>query len=276
MNKIQIENHDFYYLDSDDPVISNLKTKKLYGLSNYILLKHFSQNAQGWIIDCGAHIGTFSFVPAIEQNKILLIEAATQNYECLELTFKHFTNAIIEKAIVLDKKQNCNFSSDYGPFGSPVLEDSGSEQSTTIDEICNKHNIDSVSMIKIDIEGFEEEAIIGAQDTINKNKPIMLLEINGHCLRIRNKKPLSIFQKIEDMNYFSFIINGNILIPINKNDKFPFCVTDVLCIHRDNIHKYIGFCKISDQLSNDDIEKILEHNYAQSNEDCKKYFQTIV
>lgn len=277
MNSIKIYDKDFYYIDSNDPVISALKNHQLFGINNYLLLKRFSLDATGWIIDCGAHIGTFSFLPAIqEQNQILLIEGADQNYECLKLTFKNFANTILENAIILDKQQNCNFSTDYGPFGSPDISSDGKKQSETIDNLCKKHNIDKVSMIKLDIEGFEQEALIGAEHIIQSTKPVILLEINGHCLRMRNKKPQEVLQTIQDIGYLSFIHHGSELIPVETNKKFPFCVMDVLCIHKDNISKYIGISKFLDYLPDTEINKILEQNYINSNEDCQKYFQSLI
>lgn len=276
MDKLTIYNHDFYYLDSNDPVVHGIKNGQLYGLTNYLFLKHYTKDLSGWIIDCGAHIGTFSFVPVLEKHKVLLIEAAKQNLQCLNATFASFDNAIVEKAIVLDKKQNCDFPTNYGPFGFPQIKDEGAEESETIDNICKKHNIDKISMIKIDIEGFEEEALTGATEIISLNKPVMLLEINGYCLKLKNKKPFDILQKLSDINYIAFINNNQTLIPVDKYKKFPFCVTDVLCIHKDKIYEYIGSANFSEYLSDNEITKILEHNYAKSNEDCREYFSSIV
>ena len=274
MEKTIIADNDFYYIDSNDPVIGSLKNGQLYGANNYFLLRHFSRQEHGWIIDCGAHIGTFGFVPAIEDKQTLLIEAAQQNCECLRATFKPFNNVIIEQSIILDKKQKCDFSTTYGPFGSPQIKEDGSQYSSTIDEICLKNNIDTVSMIKIDIEGFEEEALSGATNIIESNKPVMMLEINGHCLRLINKKPFNILEKLEQLNYMTFIVNNDILIPIDKKEKFPFCVIDVLCIHKDNIHKYIGSTNFAKYIP--DIDSIIKQNYSNSNDDCKKYFQSIM
>ena len=129
-------------------------------------------------------------------------------------------------------------------------------------------------MIKIDIEGFEEEALSGATNIIESNKPVMMLEINGHCLRLINKKPFNILEKLEQLNYMTFIVNNDILIPIDKKEKFPFCVIDVLCIHKDNIHKYIGSTNFAKYIP--DIDSIIKQNYSNSNDDCKKYFQSIM
>ena len=38
-------------------------------------------------------------------------------------------------------------------------------------------NLDNISVIKIDVEGFELEVLTGALETIRKNKPVIILEI---------------------------------------------------------------------------------------------------
>lgn len=275
MNKTTIYNNDFYYIDSEDPVIHVLKNGQLFGLQNYALIKSFAKNQRGWIIDCGAHIGTFSFVPVLENKNVLMIEAANKNYECLENTFKKFKNSITEKAIVLDSVRSCEFSSDSGPFGSPIDTSSGNLTSDTIDNICDKHNIVDVSILKIDIEGFEGEALLGSLKILRSSKPVMLLEINGHCLRLRNKTPYYILKIIEDLDYYSFIYNNGTLIPIDKNQKFPFCVIDIVCIHKEHIGLYLGSINFAKYLQNNEIDQILSHNYNNSNEDCIKYFDSI-
>lgn len=275
MNKITIYNNDFYYFDSDDPVVETLKQGQLFGLYNYSLIKSFVTNTNGWIIDCGAHIGTFGFVPVLENRNVLMLEAADQNYKCLKHTFKNFKNAKVEKSIILDSVKACDFSTDYGPFGSPIIGSSGSLTSDTIDNICQKNNIQDVSILKIDIEGFEKEALLGAKNTLEKSKPVMLLEVNGHCLRLRNQKPYDVLQALEELNYCSFIPNNELLIPVNKNKKFPFCVIDIVCIHRDNIHLYLGSVPFVKYLQDNDIDAILSQNYINANVDCIRYFDSI-
>ncbi|WP_051299438.1 FkbM family methyltransferase [Arthrobacter castelli] len=48
---------------------------------------------------------------------------------------------------------------------------------TTIDAWCQAHDIDTVSFIKVDVEGFEPKVLDGAAGTIAASHPSLLLEI---------------------------------------------------------------------------------------------------
>lgn len=276
MNKTTIDNRDFFYFDNDDPVVDYLKRGDLYGKNNYKIGMIYCQDNDGYIIDCGAHIGTFGFTPALENKNILMIEAAPKNMECLKETFKDLPNAIVEHQIILDDVKQCSFSHDSGPFGFVTDPTSGSRVSTTIDLLCEKHNISKVSFIKYDIEGYEIEALKGSFNTLNKNKPLLLLEVNGHCLRIRDKRPYDIIDTLEDLGYFSFFRNNtNALIRVNKHSKFPFCVMDIICIHKDKLSDYIGKFIFGPHLDEKTIESIIQQNVPRANNECKEYFKTI-
>lgn len=272
MNKTKIRNHDFFYFDSDDQIISDLKSNKLYGLGNYLAVKELISDGEEYIIDCGAHIGTFSFVPALENKNILMIEAAGSNVACLRSTFKNFKNTIVEQAIVLDEIQNCNFDSEYGPYGNASICSDGKKVSNTIDNLCDKHNINKVSAIKIDIEGYEEEAILGAKKTIQNNKPILYLEINSYCLFTRKQEPEKILRRLDELGYSIFFQYKNRLIPISPRKLFPFCVVDVICIHKDKINNFYKKNNFSRYLTDKELKDIRNIQERNSNEQCREYF----
>lgn len=276
MNKASIDNHDIFYYESDDPVVDHLKKGYLYGKNNYQIGMIYLQDTDGYIIDCGAHIGTFGLTPATENKPILMIEAAPKNIECLNETFKNLPSAIVEHQVILDTVKQCDFSHDSGPFGFVQENNSGSRTSTTIDHLCSKHNIQKVCFIKYDIEGYEIEALLGSENTLQQNKPLLILEVNGHCLRIRNKKPYDIIDTLENLGYLSFIRNQhNALIRVNKNDKFPFCVMDIICIHEDKIANYLGNFIFGPYLDQNTIEQIIQQNIPRANNECQEYFKTI-
>lgn len=277
MNKIIISNHDFYFYDSEsDNVVQYLKHGHLYSSENYAIALMYLKNIEGTIIDCGANIGTFSFNPVLDGKSVLLIEAANKNVECLKATFKNFSNAIIEQAVVLDSVKKCDFLSDGGPFGMVTMNSDGVRTSSTIDQICDKYKIEQVALIKCDIEGYEIEALLGSTGILEKNKPLIISEINGYCLWLRNKTPKDMLDTIDRINYYAFFRDRDgSLIPINSSDKFPFCVIDIVCIHKDNIHKHIGDIVYRKYLTNDNINNIIDANITTANKDCMEYFNTL-
>lgn len=274
MDKINIGGQDVYYIDSDDPVVYYLKKGVLYGESNFKLLDQLIFQASGTILDCGSHIGTFA-IPASKTYDVVCVEGATDNCKCLFLTFKDKDNVKVVIRPLAEKVKNCSFSTDDGPFGMLVEDENGSYTTTTIDEIVEDHKISDLVGIKLDIEGGEINALLGAQTTLSKQCPPMLVEVNGHCLRLNGKLPQDLFGVIDSLGYNIYLyINGHI-IQINPQKKYPFCVSDVMCIHKSKIELYSPVFQNAREMTDDEIAMFLDLNYKNSNQDCKNYFDTI-
>ena len=77
--------------------------------------------------------------------------------------------------------------------------------------------IENIGFIKIDVEGHELEVIEGAKETIIKNKPVLLIEIEKR----HSKKPVEeTIGKINNLEYDCFFVKDKKLIPIEKlNNK---------------------------------------------------------
>ena len=77
--------------------------------------------------------------------------------------------------------------------------------------------IEDIGFIKIDVEGHELEVIEGAKETIIKNKPVLLIEIEKR----HSKKPVEeTIDKINNLEYDCFFVKGKKLIPVEKlNNK---------------------------------------------------------
>ena len=274
MKYVEINSEKFYYYESDDPVIQHLVTKKqLFGYGNFKLLFDFILNKNLALVDCGAHIGTFSFVPAINNMRVLAIDGAEKNVECLRKTFEGKDNIIVEHQILLDDIKKCSFTDDYGPYGSAYESNDGNVESNTLDNLINKHNL-QVGAIKYDIEGNEIEALLGSKETLEKYKPPLLLEVNGHCLRLHNKTPKDLFQILEDFNYKCYLPIDSGLMCINKNNKWPLCVSDIIAVHKDNMYNYLQY-PILEPFTQNHIEDLIGQQYKNSNDDCKQYFDTL-
>jgi len=271
----EINGKSIYYIDSEDPVVRYIKNKQLYGYHNWVILNKFilDTNENSYILDCGSHIGTFSFIPAMFDNKkMILIDGASKNTDCLEKTFNGISNVEIHNKILLDSSRKCSFNSDYGPFGSAKNDDNGAFTSSTIDDIVDGR---PVSAIKLDIEGNEAQALLGATKTLNSNKPPMLIEVNGHCLRLQNRRPKDLFDVLDSIDYRYFLIDGQNLINIDKEEIFPFCVIDIIAIHKDIVQKYSNKYNFSKPIPKFQLISIAKNGYDNSNEDCKKYFDTM-
>lgn len=49
---------------------------------------------------------------------------------------------------------------------------------TTLDAFCAEHGIEQIDVLKIDVEGAEREALLGAEATLERCRPLLLMEAN--------------------------------------------------------------------------------------------------
>ncbi len=77
-----------------------------------------------------------------------------------------------------------------------------------------------ISFIKIDVEGHELEVIEGAIATINKNKPILLVEIEE---RYSKRKVIDTIKFVNALGYKSYYFNEKELINTATLMNFDSC-----------------------------------------------------
>lgn len=260
-----VDGHRIWYYDSEDPVISYLKNGILYGKNNFNLLDQFIEKTDGVVLDCGAHIGTFT-APCSEKYRTIAIEGAHKNIENLERTFEMYGNVHVIHAILSDSKKRCRFSTDGGPFGSIIEDANGDLESSVLDDII----FNPVVGIKMDLEGGEYEALLGARRILKEYSPPIVLEINGHCLRLNNKKPADIFNLLTSLNYQCYFMINKMILKINPNKIWPFCVYDIVALPKGTIQYSVR------ELTDYEINYLCVRGYEQSNEDCKNYYRSIM
>jgi len=257
-----------YFNDNGCNVENWLKQGLLYGEPNYKVLQSLVIE-EGWMVDAGAHIGTFSFSPAFANIPIITIEGCHNNVLCLHETFKE-TSAEVHEAILADRVKRCRFSRDTGPFGWLIDDPDGDCTTNTIDNIVSGRHVNA---LKLDIEGGEIDALDGAKETLTASKPPILMEVNGYCLMQHDHRSEDLLKKVSEFGYVIFAQLHDQIFRVDPNKLFPFCNIDVICIHEDNLNKY-SFAN-SRSLEQFELEDIAYQVCKQSNDDCKSYFKKI-
>ena len=134
------------------------------------------------VLDCGAHVGTFTRA-ALEAGAKLVV-AIDPSPPVLEALRRNVAEGVAEGRVLIvekgvwDREDTLPFIMTPDNHGTHHLSlEASDEQSvinvplTTIDNLVAELNLDRVDFIKMDIEGAEQKALMGAQDTLAKYKP---------------------------------------------------------------------------------------------------------
>ena len=161
------------------------------------------------IIDCGANIGLASlfFLSKFPDARIIAIEPEENNFHILKQNLKYYKNVTCIKKGLWNKAANLEIiDNGWGEAGF-VIEESPipSEktiQAISIEEIIDQFHLSEIDILKIDIEGSEEQVFLNASKWINKIN-IIFCEIH------ENLKP-GLTNKIESQlnSDFNFIMHG--------------------------------------------------------------------
>lgn len=125
-------------------------------------------------LDLGAYTGdtVLDFIKRVENyNEIIAVEPDTKNFKKLSFNTKDFKNVTLFNTGISDSVKIAPFSM-CGGRNSTSDKGKTEIRFLSVDEICRGKN---VTYIKMDVEGEEENTILGAKETIEKCKPKMLV-----------------------------------------------------------------------------------------------------
>jgi FkbM family methyltransferase len=137
------------------------------------------------VLDAGANVGVFTRKALLfGASKVIAIEPGPENIEALRLTFAPEIadgRVVIYPKGIWDKDDVLKLSVDpidsaRDSFVRPI--DNAqfiSVPLTTVDKLVEELHLPRVDFIKMDIEGAEQKAVIGARNTIAKFRPRMAL-----------------------------------------------------------------------------------------------------
>jgi FkbM family methyltransferase len=132
------------------------------------------------VIDCGAHIGGFTRIALLAgASLVIAVEPEKSNVVAFRRNFaealKNGKVVLVEKGVWDSRGRLPLHLSSVGDSHSVAIgQDSGKDQTielTTIDALVGDLKLPRVDFIKIDIEGAEKNALLGAKQTLKRARP---------------------------------------------------------------------------------------------------------
>ena len=199
-------NKKSFILTDNDTIISN-ELKKGNEWEPYMLeyfQKYIKHNST--VIDIGSNIGThtINIAKMFPDTIIHAFEPLDLHYDILNQNIKinNLSNVTTYKKGLSNKKgvmyePNINFCKpdNFGGFGLQEQKSNKPVDIITLDSL----SIENISFIKCDVEGHELNVLEGAIETIEKNKPTLIVEVwqQNHKFFFNS----NLYKKLKSMNY---------------------------------------------------------------------------
>jgi FkbM family methyltransferase len=152
------------------------------------------------IIDAGANIGIYTLPFSILANngQIFAFEP-TDTIKMLEENIKRYNlSNVVLINYPLGSKTEIKQDNIYKIWGSPP--ENKLYNFTTIDDFCLNQKIERLDLIKIDVDSYDYEVLLGAEKTLKKYDPYVIVELN-QALLLRNHNPQEAIELMNDLGY---------------------------------------------------------------------------
>ncbi len=130
-------------------------------------------------IDIGANVGLWACDLVKSFNHVVAFEPVAEFRECFKLNVQG-SNYTVEPVALGRAESLIEMNIVQGNTGHSHINPASMGKGTIPLKTLDSYNFENVDMIKIDVEGFEEEILAGAMETIRKNKPVIVVEQQKH------------------------------------------------------------------------------------------------
>lgn len=137
-------------------------------------------------IDVGGQVGLTTVMAATiigPEGRVIAIEPDTYNYKMLRRSLR-LNNLSNVKTFNLAAGDECGEAVFENETLSGLTQKASDGESgrkvkiTTIDELVRNEGLKSLSFLKIDIDGPDFKALLGAKETIGRHRPVIVIEVS--------------------------------------------------------------------------------------------------
>lgn len=176
--------HGFWFPDYDDHFPRLLaKSLKNDGVARYQWRARDTAieacDQKRLCIDIGGNVGLWSCDLVKHFDHVIAFEPVQQFIECFTKNVQA-TNYTIHRMALGRSESFIDMNIVEGNTGHSHINKDSFGKGTIPLKTLDSFNFENIDMIKIDVEGFEEEILAGAMETIKRNKPILVIEQQKH------------------------------------------------------------------------------------------------
>lgn len=144
------------------------------------------------VYDVGANVGFFTVIAArlSPQGRVVAFEPLFENLEHIRhnIVLNNFQNIIVRSEALSDIDAQAQFQVSAEPTWGKLVsvgKDAGLKAGTIevkvsrLDSLVEAGEIPTPDLIKIDVEGAEAQVLRGAERTLRKARPLLLIELHG-------------------------------------------------------------------------------------------------
>ena len=136
------------------------------------------KNRKNVAIDIGAHCGFWSFYLGGNFKKVYAFEPVEIFRDCFKKNIPHENVEVIPVALGNDNgfvSMNVELKNTGATHVSNKLNEADKVTIKKLDD----YDLNDIDFIKIDVEGYENQVVLGAKETLIRNKPIVIVEQKG-------------------------------------------------------------------------------------------------
>lgn len=175
------------------------------------LFLHYLTNSVQ-LLDVGSHWGSFTLAALISKGqsaRSICIEASADAASVLKTNLMlnglnhhvEVVNAACGPCVGRLKMLTTGAGgADYFVVPQDDRSDTISVPQVSIDSVCSNKSY-APTHVKIDVEGFEEEVLTGAGESLRRHRPVVFLELHGDLIRRRGKDALTVLDLLERYGY---------------------------------------------------------------------------
>ncbi len=180
------------------------------------------------IFDVGANIGYYAVQFAqVSGGSVYAFEPGSYQFNMLKrnLDLNKSSGVIPEKKIVSDSLGNKRiyFSGISNTGASSLVKETGSFEdvtSVTLDVYCREHDINSIDLIKIDVEGYEMSVLRGLKEMIGQQRvKHLFIEIHDENLKKAGTSAVELCDFLKNNKYDAYSIRSGSPEPYEGEDE---------------------------------------------------------